>query len=87
MEITDIKCRKSFADGMLAAIYSVTFDNQLAVHDIKLIRKDHDFLVVMPSRKTPTGEFKDIVHPINCEFREKFAAELVNFHNATQETE
>ena len=36
MEITDIKVRKLFDDGPMKAIVSVTFDGQLAVHDIKV---------------------------------------------------
>ena len=34
MEITDIKIRKTFDEGQIKAIVSVTFDNSLAVHDI-----------------------------------------------------
>lgn len=37
MEITDIKIRKLFDEGPMKAIVSVTFDSQLAVHDIKVI--------------------------------------------------
>ena len=35
MQITDIKIRKLFDDGPMKAIVSITFDHQLAVHDIK----------------------------------------------------
>ena len=37
MQITDIKVRKLFEEGPMKAIVSVTFDGQLAVHDIKVI--------------------------------------------------
>ena len=37
MEITDIKVRKLFDDGPMKAIVSVTFDNELALHDVKVI--------------------------------------------------
>ncbi len=37
MNITDVKIRKLFEDGPMKAIASVTFDDQLAVHDIKVI--------------------------------------------------
>jgi stage V sporulation protein G len=37
MEISDIKVRKTFDEGPLKAIVSVTFDNELAVHDVKII--------------------------------------------------
>lgn len=31
----------------------------------------------MPSRKTQDGEFKDIVHPINSEFRDRLSSEVL----------
>ena len=37
MQITDVKVRKLFEDGPMKAIVSVTFDGQLAVHDITVI--------------------------------------------------
>ena len=38
MQITDVKVRKLFNDdGPMKAIVSVTFDGQLALHDIKVI--------------------------------------------------
>ena len=69
MQITDVKVRKLFEDGPMKAIVSVTFDGQLAVHDIKVINARDKFFIVMPSRKNPDNTYRDIVHPINAEFR------------------
>ena len=69
MEITDIRVRKLFEDGPMKAIVSVTFDGQLAVHDIKVINARDKFFIVMPSRKNPDDTYRDIVHPINAQFR------------------
>ena len=69
MQITDVKVRKLFDEGPMRAIVSVTFDGQLAVHDIKVINARDRFFIVMPSRKNPDDTFRDIVHPINSEFR------------------
>ena len=45
MEITDIKVRKLFDDGPMKAIVSVTFDNELALHDVKVINaRDRYFI-------------------------------------------
>jgi len=91
MTITDIKVRKVFYDdGPMKAIVSVTFDNQLALHDIKVINARDKFFIVMPSRKNPDNTYRDIVHPINAEFRntlestiiEAYEAELENIANA-----
>lgn len=69
MQITDIKIRKLFDDGPMKAVVSVTFDSQLAVHDIKVINARDRFFIVMPSRKNPDDTYRDIVHPINAQFR------------------
>ena len=69
MQITDIKIRKLFEEGPMKAVVSVTFDSQLAVHDIKVIHARDRFFIVMPSRKNPDDTYRDIVHPINAQFR------------------
>ncbi len=69
MVITDIKIRKVFDENPLKAIVSVTFDNQLAVHDIKVINTKDKLFIVMPSRKNADNTYRDIVHPINSDFR------------------
>ena len=71
MQITDIKIRTTFAaDGPMKAVVSVTFDGQLALHDIKVINTRDKYFIVMPSRKNPDGTYRDIIHPINSEFRQ-----------------
>lgn len=69
MQITDIKIRKAFDNGPMKAVVSVTFDNQFAVHDIKVIYANEKFFIVMPSKKNADGTYRDIAHPINAEFR------------------
>ena len=69
MKITDVKIRKFFEEGPLKAVASVTFDGQLAVHDVKIINARDKLFIVMPSKKNPDGTFRDIVHPINSDFR------------------
>lgn len=69
MEITSVKVRKAFEDGTMRAIVSVTLDEQIAIHDIKVIYAGERYFIVMPSRKVAENSFRDIVHPINSEFR------------------
>ena len=93
MEITDIKVRKLFEDGPMKAIVSVTFDGQLALHDIKVINVRDKHFIVMPSRKNPDDTYRDIVHPINAQFRslleetvlEAYKAELEAIENGERE--
>ncbi len=77
MKITDIKIRKLFEEGPMKAIASVTFDAQLAVHDIKVINARDKYFIVMPSRKNADDTYRDIVHPINAEFRAMVEKEVI----------
>ena len=85
MTITDIKIRKLFEDGPMKAVVSVTFDAALAVHDIKVIYARDRFFIVMPSRKNPDGTFRDIVHPINVEFRTALEEAVISAYHAEVE--
>ena len=94
MQITDVKVRKLFNEGPMRAVVSVTFDGQLAVHDIKVIYAREKYFIVMPSRKNPDGTYRDIVHPINSQVRadlektviDAFFAALENAENEVEET-
>ncbi len=77
MQITDIKIRKLFDDGPMKAVVSATFDGQLAVHDIKIINARDKYFIVMPSRKNPDSTYRDIVHPINADFRAMLEKEVI----------
>ena len=95
MQITDVKVRKLFDEGPMRAIVSVTFDGQLAVHDIKVINAREKYFIVMPSRKNPDDTYRDIVHPINSQFRtalekaviDAFYEALENAENEVEDTE
>ncbi len=69
MDITDIRIRKVNADGKLKAYVTVTFDDSFVVHNVKIIEGENGVFIAMPSRKTKSGEYKDVAHPINTAFR------------------
>ena len=88
MEITDVKVRKLFDEGPMKAIVSVTFDHELALHDIKVINAREKLFIVMPSRKNPDETYRDIVHPINAAFRAKLEASVLEaYEKALSEAE
>ena len=70
MEITDVRVRKVALDGKMRAIVSITLDNEFVVHDIKVIEGEKGVFVALPSRKSATGAYRDIAHPINSETRD-----------------
>ena len=69
MEITNVKIIKTEMNRV-KGIASITIDDSFVVHDIKIIETQNGLFVAMPSRRTPSGEVKDIAHPINAETRE-----------------
>ena len=87
MEITSIKIRKISDSERMKAIVSITFDDELAVHDIKIIGTPEKLFVAMPSRKINDGEYRDIVHPINSEMREKIESAVIKEYQEYQARE
>ncbi len=77
MEITDIRIRRVGADGKLKAYVTVTFDDCFVVHNIKVIEGKNGAFIAMPSRKTKTGEYKDVAHPINSDFRSRLQSNIL----------
>lgn len=69
MNISDIRIRKIIDEGRLKAVVSMTVDDAIAVHDIKIVQGDERIFVAMPSRKDETGIYRDIIHPISPEAR------------------
>ena len=65
----------------MKAVVSVTFDDALAVHDIKVINARDRFFIVMPSRKNPDGTYRDIVHPINSQFRAEMENAVIDAYH------
>ena len=78
MNITDIKIRKIIPDGRLRAIISITIDDMLAIHDIKVVQGDERLFVAMPSSKDENGVFRDVVHPISPEARQLVESQILD---------
>jgi stage V sporulation protein G len=66
----------------MKAVASVTFDHQLALHDIKVINTRDKYFIVMPSRKNPDNTYRDIIHPINSEFRQLLESSVIDAYFA-----
>ena len=88
MEITSVKIRKFEREGSrMKGFASVVVDNAIAIHDIRIIEGDNGLFIAMPSRKTPTGEYKDTVHPINQEVRTMFEKEIFDAYDKADEVQ
>ena len=69
MKITEIRIHL-MGEDRLKAFASVTFDDAFVVRNMKVVEGTKGVFLCMPSRKLPDGTHKDMVHPINQEFRE-----------------
>ncbi len=87
MEITDIRIKKVNAEGKLKAYVTVTFDDCFVVHNLKIISGQAGKFVAMPSRKTKSGEYKDIAHPINSEFRNIIQSKILEEYEKIKDEE
>jgi stage V sporulation protein G len=73
MKITSVNVRRiEKENSRMKGIASVLIDDSFAVHDIRIIEGDNGVFIAMPSRKTATGGYRDIAHPINPEVRQMF---------------
>ncbi|MBB6479021.1 septation regulator SpoVG [Spirochaeta isovalerica] len=81
MDITDIRIRKVNADGKLKAYVTVTFDESFVVHNVKVIEGENGIFIAMPSRRTKNGEYKDVAHPINTDFRAVLQDRILDEYN------
>lgn len=85
MKISDVRIRLVEKDGSkLKAVASITIDECFVIHDIKIIEGKEGFFISMPSRKTPDGEYRDIVHPINTETREQIIDAILKAYQKTE---
>ncbi len=86
MKITSVTVRKIEREGnRMKGIATVVIDDAFAIHDIRIIEGDNGLFIAMPSRKTATGEYKDIAHPINTDIRSMFQTAILDEFNKIEE--
>ena len=70
MEITEVRVRLVRKEEVkLKAVASITIEGCFVVHDVKIIDGAEGLFIAMPSKKTPEGSYKDIVHPLDSDTR------------------
>ena len=86
MQITEIRIRKAAVEGKLKAYVTVTFDSCFVVHNIKIVEGKSGLFIAMPSRRTKTGMYKDIAHPITPEFRSVLQEKILSAYETSGES-
>jgi len=81
MKITSVSVRKiEKEDSRMKGIATIVLDDQFAVHDIRIIEGDNSLFIAMPSRKTATGGYCDVAHPINPEARDMIEKAILDVY-------
>lgn len=85
MKITSVNVRKIEKEGSrMKGIASVLLDDCFAVHDIRIIEGDKGLFIAMPSKKTNSGEYRDVAHPINPEVRAMFEEAILKAYDEAE---
>lgn len=70
----NVKVRKLFKEaGALKAVVSVTFEDMIAAHDIKVVENEKGRFMLMPTHSFKVKDGKevthDVFHPVNAKAR------------------
>lgn len=85
MKITSVSVtKKKNEDSRMKGIATIILDDQFAVHDIRIIEADNGLFTAMPSRKTATGGYRDIAHPINPDFRKAIEKAILSSYEEAE---
>ena len=93
MRITDIRFRKlseERVNNKLLGVVSVTFDEEIVIHDIKIIDGEKGPFISMPSTskvdpKTGEKSFRDVAHPIKSTTRAYLQREILSAYEIWME--
>lgn len=82
MKITSVKVKKiEKENSKMKGIASIFLDDEIAIHDIRILEGNSGLYIAMPSRKKSTGEYKDIAHPLNQDVRTAFERAILTEYN------
>ncbi|MCX7965792.1 MAG: septation regulator SpoVG [Syntrophorhabdaceae bacterium] len=76
MEITDVKIFP-VNEKRVKAYASIVFDDCFIIRDLKIIHGENKLFVAMPSKKMKDGTYRDTVHPLNNETRQKIESNVL----------
>lgn len=73
MDVTQVRILPAGKDEnpRIKAYVTIVLDESLLINNIKVIQGEESLFLAMPSKKLKSGEFHDLVYPINREMRAK----------------
>lgn len=88
MKITSVTVRREEKeDSRMKGKASVLLNDCFVINDIRIIEGDNGLFIAMPSRKTSTGKYRDVAHPINSETRTMFEEAVIKAYNEAEVVE
>lgn len=82
MNVTDVVVRQIVDNNGLQAIVSVTLDNEIVIHDVRIMEKENKLYLLYPNSRYKDKK-RGLVYPINREARQKIEqAVLEEYNNA-----
>jgi stage V sporulation protein G len=83
MKISKVTIKKieNNADSRLRGYATIEIDEMFVVGDIRIIQGDDKLFIAMPSKKTQTGAFRDVCHPINQDARDLITEAIMTEFN------
>lgn len=67
------------------AMANITFDDIFVVTGIRVVQGQNGLFISMPSRKTASGEYKDVCFPLSGDFRKEITDIVVEAYNKAAE--
>lgn len=86
MNITRINVKK-VNEEKVKAIVSISIDDSILIHDIKVIDGKNGIFISMPNKKTKTGDYRDLVHPVSKEAREELYQKILEAYEKEEKEE
>jgi len=71
----------------MRAFASVTLDDQFVVHDLRVVDGNNGLFVAMPSKKLPSGDYRDVAHPITSAMRQLMQERVLAAYHQQDEAE
>jgi len=87
MQITSVNIKVVQDEDPVMAYCSMVIDDSFSVRKIRIISKNGEFLVCMPSMKDKLGKYADICHPINQHARKQIEAAVLNAYKGQLQSE
>lgn len=87
LKITNIKLKKLNNLGRFLGEASITINDCLVIHNIRIIQTEEKRILAFPSRKLQNGNMVDIVHPITADFRKYVEEQVFAMYDTAEDAE